>query len=70
MSEHNNCVHILSSQAFRSYLRNQYGHGIYPKFRKIQRVKIRLAKSYNYLSFLIKCKVHDIFRKGLTLRAP
>jgi hypothetical protein len=31
--ETNNGINMPSSQTFRSYLHNQYGPGIYPKFR-------------------------------------
>jgi hypothetical protein len=49
-----------SSQTFRIYLHNQYATGIYPNFRKLERVKIQLAKTLNYLTSLMKCKSHDI----------
>jgi hypothetical protein len=48
--------HLPSSQTFSSYLRNQYGPGIYPKFRKLERLKMQLAKTSNHLTFLMKCK--------------
>jgi hypothetical protein len=50
--KHNNCVNISPSQTFRSYLRYQYGHGIYPTFRKFERIKIHLDKTSNHLIFL------------------
>jgi hypothetical protein len=34
---------IPSSQTYRTYLHNQYGPGIYPKFVKFEHVKIQLV---------------------------
>jgi hypothetical protein len=59
-----------SSQTFRTYLHNQYGPGIYPHFRKFERLKIQLAKTSNHLTFLMKCKTRDIVPEGLMLKAP
>jgi hypothetical protein len=66
----NNCINKPSSQTLRSYLHNQYGPGIYPKFRKLERVKIQLARTSIHLTFLTRCKAHDIVPKGITLKAP
>jgi hypothetical protein len=70
VQKHNTCSDIPSSQMFKSYLHNQYGPGIYPNFRKFERLKIQLAKSSNHLTFLMKCKTHEIVPKGLMLKAP
>jgi hypothetical protein len=56
----NSCINVPSSQTFRSYLHNQYGPGIYPRFRKFECVKIQLVKTSSHLTFLLKCKIHDI----------
>jgi hypothetical protein len=69
IQKHNNCINIPSSETFRSYLLNQYGPGIYLKFRKFESVKIQLAETSS-LIFLMKYRVHDIVPKGLTLKAP
>jgi hypothetical protein len=71
-NEHNSSTNLPSPQTFRSYeyLHNQYGPGIYPNFRKLERLKIQLAKTSNHLTFLMKCKTHDIVPKGLLLKAP
>jgi hypothetical protein len=53
-----------------SYLHNQYGPGIYPKFGTLGQVKIQLAKTSDHLTFLMKCKVLDTVPKGLILKAP
>jgi hypothetical protein len=53
-------INTPSSQTFRSYVHNHYGPGIYPKFRKFERVKIQLGKTYNHLTFLMKSKVRDV----------
>jgi hypothetical protein len=58
-------VNTPSSQTFRSYVHNQYGPGIYPKFRKYERVKIQLGKTYNHLTSFMKCKVRDVIPKAL-----
>jgi hypothetical protein len=56
---------------FRSYLYNQYGPGIYPKFIKFERGRIQVAKTYNQLIFLMTCKTRNIVPKGLLiLKAP
>jgi hypothetical protein len=70
MSKNTTIVLIPLSQTFRSYLRNQYGPSMYSKFRKFERVKIQLARTSNYVTFLMKVKVHDVVPKGLTLKAP
>ena len=70
VQQHITCNSLPSSQTFRSYLHNQYGPGIYPNFRKFERLKIQLAKTSNHLTFLMKCKIHDIVPKGLLLKAP
>jgi hypothetical protein len=58
------------SQTFGSGVHIQYGPGMFPKFRKSERVKIRPAKTSDHLTFLTKCKVRVIFPKGFTLKAP
>jgi hypothetical protein len=35
VQKHNICTDVPSSQTLRSYLRNHYGSGTYPKFRKL-----------------------------------
>jgi hypothetical protein len=42
-------VSLLSSGDFRIYLNNQYGPSIYPSFRRVERLKIQLAKTLNYI---------------------
>jgi hypothetical protein len=70
IQKHINCVNRPSSQTFRPYLHNQYEPGIYPEYRKFERVKIQLAKTSSLFTFLLNCKVHDIVPKGRTLKAP
>jgi hypothetical protein len=68
VQKHSSYINIPSSQTFRSCLHNKYGPGIYPKFRKCEIIKIQLAKTSNRLTFLVKCKVHDV-PKGLMMKA-
>jgi hypothetical protein len=70
VKKHNNCANVPSSQTFRSYLHNYYGPGVYPNFRKFERLRFQLSKTSNHLTFLMKCKTHDIVPKGLILKAP
>jgi hypothetical protein len=70
VQERNNCTNLPSSQTIRSYLHNQYGPAMSPNFRKLERLKIQLAKTSNHLTFLMKCKNHDIVPKVLLLKAP
>jgi hypothetical protein len=43
--------HTPSSESFQVYLCNRYGPGIYPSFRKLEYLKIRLAKTLNHITF-------------------
>jgi hypothetical protein len=65
----NNCINIALSQTSGSCLHNQYAPGMFPKLRISERVTTQLVKTSNRLTFLKKCKVHDIVLKGLTLKA-
>jgi hypothetical protein len=52
-----------SSEPYRIYLYNRYGPGIYPSFRKLQHLKIQLAKTLNYIvsqseNPVILCVIH------------
>jgi hypothetical protein len=38
-----------------------YGPGIYPSFRKLQRLEIQLAKTLHHINFLMRCKSQDIY---------
>jgi hypothetical protein len=57
-----------SSEPFRIYLYNRYGPGIYPSFRKLERLKIHLAKTLNHVTFLMRCKSQAISPKGFSVK--
>jgi hypothetical protein len=47
----NSECHTPSSESFRIYLYNWYGPSIFPSFRKLERLKIQLAKTLNHITF-------------------
>jgi hypothetical protein len=59
-----------SSEPIRIYFCNRYGPGIYPSFRKFERLKILLAKTLNYITFLMRCKAHVTIPKGCSIKTP
>jgi hypothetical protein len=66
----NSECHTPLSESFRSYAHNWYGPGIYPSFRKLECLKIQLAKPIIHITFLIRCKSHCIIPKGLSFKNP
>jgi hypothetical protein len=49
---------------------NMYGPGIYTSFRKLEHLKIQLARTFNRITFLTRCKSQGIIPKGLSLKTP
>jgi hypothetical protein len=62
--------HIPSSESFKVYLCNRYGPGIHPSIRKLEHLKIQLAKTLNHITFLMRCKSQSIIPKGLLVKTP
>jgi hypothetical protein len=59
-----------SSEPYSIYLYNRYGPCIYPSFRKLERLKLQLAKTLIHITFLRRCKSQDIIPKGFSVKTP
>jgi hypothetical protein len=52
--------YIPSSEPFRIYLYNRCGSDVYHSFRKLECLKIQLAKTLSHVSFLMRCKFQGL----------
>lgn len=55
---------------FKNTVDSRYGPGTRQKIRKLEKLKIKLAKETNHVTFLTKCKKDGLIPKGLQLKSP
>lgn len=55
---------------FKLTVDSRYGPGTRQRIRTLEKLKIKLIKECNHVTFLTKCKKQDIIPKGLCLRPP
>lgn len=55
---------------FKETVDSRYGPGTRQKIRKLEKLKIKLAKETNHVTYLFKCKKDNLIPKGLCLKTP
>lgn len=55
---------------FQNTVDSRYGPGTRQKIRKLEKIKIKLAKEINHVTYLTKCKKEGLIPKGLQLKSP
>ena len=66
-----NTSHVNTSPiTYRSTLDSRYGPEVNSIFRRLEAHQHKLAREENHLTFLYKCKNHEIVPKGLQIKAP
>lgn len=63
-------INRMPQITFRQYLDNRYGPNINQCFRFLEKCYKKLAKSENSITFLCKCRQHNIIPKFLRLKVP
>jgi hypothetical protein len=62
--------YIPSSEPFTIHLNNRYGPSIYSSFRKLERLKVQLAKTLNHTTFFTRWKSQGIIPTGFYVKTP
>ena len=66
-----NTTHVNTSPiTYRNTLDSRYGPEVNSIFRRLEAHHHKLAREENHLTFLYKCKNHEIVPKGLQIKAP
>lgn len=55
---------------FQTNIDSRYGPGTRLRIRKLEKLKIKLARETNHVTFLTKCKKEGLIPKGLDLKSP
>lgn len=55
---------------FKNTVDSRYGPGTRQKIRKLEKLKIKLSRETNHVTYLTKCKKEGLVPKGLLLKPP